>query len=259
MLFMCLNFFIYKNLCVDTVNLTVPMDLSGIPWIFIYLLFMRGSLTYYITRPHFFGLRLWHVKAHGDLGATSLLFSFKTKEYSVEFIQCFNFFLVFWLCVCILFVYNNQCVDKVYLTTPMDLEYHGYLYICYSWGVPWYIAQHVHIFCGCVCDISRTMVTWVHLIYHIFLNTKANSTHKGDMMKCLYTSYSFWGKPSLESSVWRSLYACYIHDLVFIWQCRVFETMDMTNIIEVATAVVARTRVVCTLKKWFLWFIYKNK
>jgi hypothetical protein len=48
-------FFVYENLCVDTVNLIVPMDLSGIPRIFIYLLFMRGSLTCYITRPHFCG------------------------------------------------------------------------------------------------------------------------------------------------------------------------------------------------------------
>ena len=28
----------------------------------------------------------------------------KTKEYSVEFIQCFSPFIVFWLCVCVLFV-----------------------------------------------------------------------------------------------------------------------------------------------------------
>ena len=34
---------------------------------------------------------------------------------------------------------------------------------------------------------------------------------------------------------------CYIHDLVFIWQCRVFETMNMTNINEVVTAALART------------------
>ena len=27
MLFMCLNFFVYENLCVDTVNFTVPMDI----------------------------------------------------------------------------------------------------------------------------------------------------------------------------------------------------------------------------------------
>ena len=58
MFFMCLNFFVYENLCVDTVNLTVPMNLFGIPWIFIYLLFLRGSLTCYKTRPHFLWLRL---------------------------------------------------------------------------------------------------------------------------------------------------------------------------------------------------------
>ena len=37
---------------------------------------------------------------------------------------------------------------------------------------------------------------------------------------------------------------CYIHELVFIWQCRVYENMDMTNIIEVVTAAFAKTEVV---------------
>ena len=83
-----------------------------------------------------------------------------------------------------------------------------------------------------------------------------NSTHKWDLIECLYTLYSFWRKPSLESFVWGSLYVYYIHDLVFIWQCRVFKTMDMTNIIEVATAAIARTGVLMYLKKWFLWNIY---
>ena len=76
MLFMCLNFFVYENLCVDTVNLIVSMGLSGIPWIFIYLLLMRGFLIYCTTRPHFLWLRLRHIKAHGDLGAPSLSYSF---------------------------------------------------------------------------------------------------------------------------------------------------------------------------------------
>ena len=51
----------------------------------------------------------------------------------------------------------------------------------------------------------------------------------------------FLEKPSLESFVWGSLYVSYIYDLVFIWQCRVYETMDMTNIIEVAMTAFAKT------------------
>ena len=130
---MCLNFFILENLCVDTVNLTVPMDLFGIPWIFIYLLLLRGSLTCYITRSHFCGCVYNMLKPMVTWEQLIYHIFFKTKEYSVEFIQCFSFFLVFRLCVCVLFVYNNQCVDIVYLTTHMDsLEYRGYLYICYS-------------------------------------------------------------------------------------------------------------------------------
>ena len=52
---------------------------------------------------------------------------------------------------------------------------------------------------------------------------------------------------------------CYIHELVFIWQCRVYETMDMTNIIEVVTAAFAKTEIVRYYKKKILWIIYKNK
>ena len=116
-------------------------------------------------------------------------------------------------------------------------------------GCFWYIAQHVHIFCGCVCDISRPMVIWVHLVYHIFFKTKVISTHNWDMMERLYILYSFWEKLYLESFVWENFYVCYIHDLLFIWQWRVFETMDMTNIIKVATAALARTWVVRYFKK----------
>lgn len=52
---------------------------------------------------------------------------------------------------------------------------------------------------------------------------------------------------------------CYIHDLVFIWQCRAFETMDMTNIIEVATASLARTGVVRYLNFFFGIYIKINE
>ena len=165
----------------------------------------------------------------------------------------FDYMFVF----CLFTIINvlTKCISQHPWTS---LKYRGYLYICYSWGVTWYIAQHVHIFCGCICDISRPIVTWMHLVYHIFLKIKVNSTHKWDMMTCLYTLYSFWGKPSFESFVWRSSYVCYIHDLVFIWQCHIFKTMDMTNIIEVATAALARTWVVRYFKK-IIWIIYKNK
>ena len=72
------------------------MELSAISYIFIYLLFLRGSLSCYITRPYFLWLRLLHVKAHGDMSVTSLSYLFfKTNEYNVEFIQYFSLFLVF--------------------------------------------------------------------------------------------------------------------------------------------------------------------
>jgi hypothetical protein len=72
--------FVCNNQCVDKVYLTTPMDLSGIPWLFIYLLFLRGSLIYCTTRPHFLWLRLQHIKAHGDLGAPSLSYLKKNKS-----------------------------------------------------------------------------------------------------------------------------------------------------------------------------------
>ena len=75
-------------------NLTVPIDLSGIRWIFIYLLFMGGSLTCIITRPYFCGCVCDMLKPM--VTWVQLVYHFfKTKEYSVEFIQCFSHFLVF--------------------------------------------------------------------------------------------------------------------------------------------------------------------
>ena len=158
-------FFVFKNLYVDTMNFKVPMDLSGIPWIFIYLLFLRCSLIFCITCPHFLWLRLWHVKAHGDLGATGLSYFFDNKRILCWIYIMFQFFLYF-DCVFVFCLFTKinlltKCISQHPWTS---LKYRGYLYTYYSWGVPWYIAQHVHIFCGCVCDMSRPMVTWVHLI-----------------------------------------------------------------------------------------------
>ena len=95
MLCICLSFFVYENLCVDTVNLTVSMDLLGISWIFIYLLFMRGSLIYCITRPHFMWLRLRHIKAHGDLDASSLSYLEKNKSELNTQVRCDKMFIHF--------------------------------------------------------------------------------------------------------------------------------------------------------------------
>ena len=132
------------------------MDLSRIPWLFIYLLFMRDSLIYCTTRPYFLWLRLRYMKAHGDLGAPSLSYFKKTKSK---------------------------------LST--QVKYDG---------------MFVH---------------FVFVLREVF-----------SRILCL-----------------GSLYVCYIHDLVFIWQCRVFKFMDMTNIIEVTTSALARTLVVRYFKK----------
>lgn len=60
------------------------MDLSGIQWIFIYLLFLRGSLIYCTARPDFLWLRLRHIKAHDDLGAPSLSYLKKKSELNTQ-------------------------------------------------------------------------------------------------------------------------------------------------------------------------------
>ena len=240
-------FFAYENLCVDTVNLTVPMDLSGIPWIFIYLLFMRGSLTSYITRPHFLWLHLWHVKAHGDLGATSLSYFLENKRTQCCIYTIFQFFsCILTVCLCFVCLQKSMCWQSVSHNT------HGS-------EIPWLFIYLLFLRGSLIYCTARPHLLWLRL-WHIKAHgdlgapnlsyfKKMNSTHKWDVMECWYTLYSFWGKPSLESLVWRSLYVCYIHDLVFIWQCRVFETMNMTHIIEVDTAALARTWVVRYLKK----------
>ena len=46
--------FVYNNQCVDKVYLTTPMDLSGIPWLFIYLLLLRGVLEILHNTSTFF-------------------------------------------------------------------------------------------------------------------------------------------------------------------------------------------------------------
>ena len=118
-------FFVYENLCVDTVNLIVFMDLSGIPWIFIYLLFMRGSLIYCTTLPHFLWLRLRHIKAHGDLGAPSLSYFLKNKSELNTQVRYDGFLYVVYVFE-FFFVYENLCVDTVNLIVSMGLS-----------GIPW--------------------------------------------------------------------------------------------------------------------------
>ena len=131
-----------------------------------------------------------------------------------------------------------KCISQ-YLWT--SLEYRGYLYTCYLWLRLWHIKAH-----GDLCAPSLSL----------FWKTKMTSTHKWDMIKRFYTLYSFWEKPFLKILVWWSLYVCYIHDLEFNWQCRVFKIMDMTNIIKVATAAFARTWLVRYLKKYDFFGLY---
>ena len=174
---------------------------------------------------------MWYVKDHGDFGATSLSYFF-AKKYSVEFIQCFNFFLVFWLCVCVLFVYNNQCVDKVYLTTPMNLS-----------GIPWlfiyllllrgsliYCTTYSH-FCGCVCNISKPMVTWVHLVYLVIFNLLFGEV-------CMCVIFMIW---CLFGSVVSSK----------LWTWLISTKWPRPHLQE--------HELLRTSKKWFIWIIYKNK
>jgi hypothetical protein len=139
------------------VYLITLMDLFGIPWPFIYLLFLRDSLIYCTAHSHFLWLRLRHIKAHGDLDAPKLSYLKKNK---IEL--------------------NTQVrYDEIFVHFVFVLRE------AFSW-----------IFC-------------------------------------------------LEKFV------CV--------QCPVFKTIDMTNIIEVATAALARIGVVRYVKKWFLWIMYKNK
>ena len=133
-------FFVYRNLYVDTVNLTTPMDLSGIPWIFIYLLFLRGTLPCYITRPHFLWLRLSHVKAHVQL--VYYIYNFKQKNIVLNLYNVLAIFLyfdcVFVFCLIIKINVLTKCILQHSWTS---LEYREYLYTCYSWEVHWYIVQ----------------------------------------------------------------------------------------------------------------------
>ena len=126
MLFMCLIFFcLWKFMCWHSKSHSTHGPLWNTMDIYILVILERFFNTLHNTFTFFWGCVCDMLKTMVTL--VQLVYHiFLQKKYSVEFIQCFNFFLVFWLCVCVLFVYNNQCIDKVYLTTPMNLS-----------GIPW--------------------------------------------------------------------------------------------------------------------------
>ena len=108
-------------------------------------------------------------------------------------------------------------------------------------GIPWIFismlflrgsliyCKHVHIFCGSVYDKLRPIVTLVYLVHHIFLKQIVNLTYKLDMRECLYTLYLF------DS---------------------IFQTMDITNIIKVAIAILTRTGVIKYFKNNIFFGLY---
>ena len=229
---MCLIFFcLWKFMCWHSKSHSTHGPLWNTVDIYILVILERFFNTLHNTFTFFWGCVCDMLKTMVTL--VQLVYHiFLQKKYSVEFIQCFNFFLyfdcVFVFCLFTIINVLTKCISQHPWTS---LEYRGYLYICYCWGVPWYIAQHIHIFCGCVCNISKPMVTWVHLVYLVIFNLLFGEV-------CMCVIFMIW---CLFGSVVSSK----------LWTWLISTKWPRPHLQE--------HELLRTSKKWFIWIIYKNK
>ena len=111
----------------------------------------------------------------------TIIFSWKQKNIVLNLFNVSAFFVFCYVCLYFICLQKSMCWQNVSHNTNESFRNTVAIYTCYSWGVPWYIAQHVHSLQHIKAhgDLGAPSLSY-------FLKTNMNLIQKWDMMEYLY-------------------------------------------------------------------------